>query len=80
MHTGPCGGQKKALGPLKLESQVVESHQTWVLGTYLKSSGRAVHALNYGAISSAPSSLHQRKDFYSEHMLVLVKVGSQRHW
>lgn len=27
MCTGACGGQKAALDPLKLESQVVASHQ-----------------------------------------------------
>lgn len=30
---GACRGQKKALGPLKLELQAVMSHLMWVLGT-----------------------------------------------
>lgn len=45
MCTGACGSQRKALDSLKLESEVVMSHQTWVLGTYLEPSGRAVCAL-----------------------------------
>lgn len=43
-----------AFGRLELESQVVVSHQMWVLGTELKSSARVVCILYWQAISPVP--------------------------
>lgn len=39
---------------MKLEFQVIVSHPTWVLGTELRFSERAVHILKHGAIFLAP--------------------------
>lgn len=40
-------GRRRTLDTLELESQVVISHPGWVLGCKLRSSVRAVHALNH---------------------------------
>lgn len=39
-------GQERALNPLVIELQVVVSFLLWVLGTYIYSSVKAIHALN----------------------------------
>lgn len=41
MSVGAQGVQERVLVPLDLELQVVVIHPAWVLGTKLKSSGRA---------------------------------------
>jgi hypothetical protein len=41
----PTKTKRGANNPLKLESQVIEGHLTYVLGTKLRSSGRAVTLL-----------------------------------
>ena len=40
------GGQWRAVDALELELQEFVSHPLWVLGTRLRTSGRAVSALN----------------------------------
>lgn len=42
-----AGVQRRALGPLQLELQMVVSHPGWVLGIELWSFGRAASALNW---------------------------------
>lgn len=48
-----CRSQKRVLDSLELESQMAVSCLVWMLGTKLRSSVGAVHALNYVAISPA---------------------------
>lgn len=50
MSAGACKGQKKASNFLQLELWVVVSCLTWVMGTGLGSSVRAVCTLNRWAI------------------------------
>lgn len=47
-HRYRCLRREEVSGPLKLESQVVVRHRTWVLGTELRSSG------SHRATSPAP--------------------------
>ena len=47
--------QKRVLHPLDLESHVVVSHLTWVLGTKLESPGRVESTLHHRATSPAPN-------------------------
>jgi hypothetical protein len=48
MSAGALGGQKMASDSLRLKLQVVSSHLIWVMGTELRTFGRAVcAALNY---------------------------------
>lgn len=49
-----CVCQKRIMGPLELELQVVVSCLLWALGTGLRSFTRATGTLNQGTISSAP--------------------------
>lgn len=44
-------GQKRACDPLELELQAIVSCLTWVLGTELRPSARALCILHCGAIS-----------------------------
>lgn len=50
-------GPEETLHHPEAESQVVVSYLLWVLGRKLRPSGEAMLALNYGAISPAPSVL-----------------------
>ena len=47
MYPGACGGQKRALDPLELESQAIVTQLLCVLGTKLRLSTRAARALNH---------------------------------
>ena len=47
MNASICGSQKRKLDPLKLEQQLAVGHLMWVLQTKLRSSARAVPALNF---------------------------------
>lgn len=75
MWTGACGSQRKASDFLKLESQVVMSHQTWVLGTYLEPSGRAVCALIAELSLQPPVPSNKEKHFYREQTLASIAEG-----
>lgn len=55
-HVDACGGQKTALDPLELESQVLMSCPFWVMGTKLGSSGKHQVLFNCWAFSSATST------------------------
>lgn len=46
MNTSSYRGQKRALDFVELELQAVRSCQTWVLGTELRSSARAIFTIN----------------------------------
>jgi hypothetical protein len=46
-------GQQMVSDSLKLELQMVVSHQPWSLGTKLKSSARTAYVLNHQAIPPA---------------------------
>lgn len=54
-HEFRCLGRLKALAPLDLEVTGGCKHSTWVLGTELGTSVRAVCTLDYGATSPAQS-------------------------
>lgn len=54
MGAGACGGRKRMLYCLELESQVVVSCQMWVMGTDLEPFGRAVSAFSYQATAPVP--------------------------
>lgn len=57
-----AGTQGEVLAGLELKLQVVVSPMPWVLGIRLRSSARAVHALNLGVIYPAlPASRHSLK-------------------
>lgn len=75
MQTCACGSQRKALDTLKQESQVVMSHQTWVLGTYLEPSGRAVCALIAELSLQPPFPSNKEKHFYREQTLASIAEG-----
>lgn len=47
MGAGTCRDQKRVLGPLELELQVVVSYWAWVFGTGPGSSERVICAFNY---------------------------------
>lgn len=53
-YMGASGDRKRAFDPLELELKTVLSHQTWVLGPKLGSSGRVASALNHWVISVTP--------------------------
>lgn len=55
--------QKRVLDPLKLEFQVFVSFLMWVLRLECWSSDRAIRALNFYAISSAPTEMSQRREW-----------------
>lgn len=42
-----CRGQKLALDPVELELPIVVNHQTWVLGTKLRSLARVISPVLY---------------------------------
>lgn len=53
IHAGAHRIQKRVLDPLELELQAVVSHVTWVQGTKLRASDRAVTAHNARLLSPA---------------------------
>lgn len=57
-YVGAHRGQKKALGPLKLETQPVVGCLVWVLEVKLWSSVRTTGALNSRATLLVPNHLH----------------------
>lgn len=51
VHVHACGGQRRALGPQRLELQGFVSHLTWVLGIKHRSCGRERNAFKHLAVS-----------------------------
>lgn len=66
MSKDTCGGQKGVLNYPELESEIVVSCRTWVLGLKLGSPVKAVYALNCRAISPPHSpSLHPQSPSFN---------------
>lgn len=54
MSPGVHRGQKRELGPLEMELQVLVRLQVWVLGSNVRPSARALCTFNQRGISPAP--------------------------
>jgi hypothetical protein len=66
-----------ALNLLELESQAIVSLLTWVQGDEPGSSGRAVSALNRGALCLVPQA-HFRWNCFSFHWGIAVHTDMER--